>query len=160
MLPSLLRIRGLYRETRTVFSPDSPKRRGIRDVRRRPSVTHSTFVVNRKRCPFPEGIDLTQNPPKGYPGVDSRLLQIRLRTLPLVSQAGRDNVLTVLIPLCQLAARTLQDALFESVTSRHSENIPARAERSPVATPRKAQTASPRTTLSTKQFKHQLAASP
>ena len=34
------------------------------------------------------------------------------------------------------------------------------AERSPVATPRKAQTASPRTTLSTKQFKHQLAASP
>lgn len=76
-------------------------------------------MVNRKRCPFSEGIDLTQNPPTGYPGVDSRLLQIRnrLRTLPLVSQADRDNVLTVLIPLCQLAARTLQDALFESVTS-------------------------------------------
>ena len=67
-----------------------------------------------------EGVDFKHNPITGIRGVDFKLLQIRnqLRTLsPLVTAAELEDVLTVLVVLAGLAARTVLDALFQDVTS-------------------------------------------
>lgn len=50
----------------------------------------------------------------------------RLRTLPLITAADWEHVLTILIPLAGLAARALQDALFKRVTSEPQFQIAVR----------------------------------
>lgn len=66
-----------------------------------------------------EGYDLARAPVTGYVGIDLRLLRVRdeLRTQPLITSADQKNVLTVLTPLCSLAGRALQDALFRKTCS-------------------------------------------
>jgi hypothetical protein len=77
-----------------------------------------------------EGIDLRDNPMTGYPGVDRKLLQIRdrLRALSRVSAADLEDVLTILTPLCSLAARALQDVLFKAVSSELLFQVEVRNE--------------------------------
>jgi hypothetical protein len=62
-----------------------------------------------------EGIDIRRAAMTGYPGIDAKILKVRdhLRSEALINAADLNNVLTVLIPLASLAARTLQDALFK-----------------------------------------------
>jgi len=62
-----------------------------------------------------EGFDLNRAPVTGYAAIDRKLLQVRdqLRTQPLITVAELGSVLTVLTPLCCLAGRALQDALFK-----------------------------------------------
>jgi hypothetical protein len=66
-----------------------------------------------------EGFDLGRAPITGYAGIDRKLLQVRdqLRTQPLITAADLDNVLKVLTPICSLAGRALQDALFRRTCS-------------------------------------------
>jgi len=95
----------------------------------KPDQAEQPIGVIGQRTLLLEGIDLTQNPIAGYKGVDAKLLKIRnrLRTLPLIG-TDLDNVLTVLIPLSQLAARIIQDTLFEDVTSEADFQVEARNE--------------------------------
>lgn len=83
-----------------------------------------------------EGIDLSRAPITGYAGIDRKLLQVRdeLRTQPFITAADLDNVLTVLKPLCGLAGRALQDALFRGATSEAHFQADVRNElrRSPI----------------------------
>lgn len=79
-----------------------------------PLAAEQPVIVVGQRTLRIEGIDLARSPVTGYHGIDCKLLEIRneLRVQPLITVADLDNVLTVLTPLCSLAGRAPQDALF------------------------------------------------
>lgn len=95
-----------------------------------PGRSEQPIGVVGQRVLMLEGIDLKHNPITGYHSVDRKLLHIRdrLRGLPLISAAELEDVLTILVPLCSLAARTLNDALFKDVTNEPQFQVEIRNE--------------------------------
>ena len=85
----------------------------------RPGNVEQPIAVVGQRNLRIEGFDLRRAPLTGYVGVDHKILQVRnqLRTQPLISAAELENILVVLTPLCGLAGRAVQDALFREATS-------------------------------------------
>jgi hypothetical protein len=69
-------------------------------------VGHRTLII--------EGYDLRLSPITGYVAIDRKILSIRdqLRKQPAIPQQEIRDTLTILRPLCALAGRALQDALF------------------------------------------------
>lgn len=66
-----------------------------------------------------EGFDLTRNPMTGYASIDRKLLLIRdsVRRQSWILPTDLDSLLTVLRPFCNLAGRTVQDALFKGISN-------------------------------------------
>ncbi len=69
-------------------------------------VGHRTLLI--------ESVNFQANPISGYPAIDRRIIEIRnaLRHSSVTDSEVKD-ALTVLIPLCNLAGRTVQDAEFD-----------------------------------------------
>lgn len=79
-----------------------------------PSNVEQPVAVVGHRTLLIEGLNLQAHPVSGYPAIDRRILEIRnaLRQSSVIDGELRD-VLTVLIPLCNLAGRAVQDAEFD-----------------------------------------------
>lgn len=84
-----------------------------------PANTEQPVAVIGQRTLRIEGFDLSRAPITGYAAIDRKLLQVRdqLRIQPLITANELDNVLKVLAPLCNLAGRALQDALFRNTSN-------------------------------------------
>jgi hypothetical protein len=95
-----------------------------------PASAEQPIAVVGQRTLRIEGFDLGRSPITGYRAVDQKLLQVRnhLRRQALVTAADLDSVLKVLTPLCSLAGRAIQDALFTSTCSESQFQIEARNE--------------------------------
>jgi len=84
-----------------------------------PNASEQALAVVGQRTLRLEGIDVTNSPVTGYVHVDSKLLEIRdrLRRYHRQSQDELASVMEVLQPIASLAARSLQDAIFDSSVS-------------------------------------------
>ena len=84
-----------------------------------PNATEQPVAVVGQRFLRIEGIDLARNPVTGYPAIDKKLLQIRdnLRGKRHLSATDFESLLTLLKPMCGLAGRAIQDALFKGISS-------------------------------------------
>ena len=82
-----------------------------------PITAEQPIAVVGQRTLHIEGFDLSRNSITGYAAIDRKLLSMRdeLRVQSLITPAELNNVLTILTPLCNLAGRALQDALFKEV---------------------------------------------
>jgi hypothetical protein len=84
-----------------------------------PSSTEQPVAVVGHRTLRLEGIDVVKSPATGYRHIDRRLLVVRdqLRAQYRHDQSELTDVMTLVTPLCSLAGRALQDALFRDATS-------------------------------------------
>jgi hypothetical protein len=81
-----------------------------------PASAEQPLAVVGQRTLLIEAFDLTQSALTGYRAIDEQLLHVRnqLRAQRLITPAELDSVLQILKPLCSLAGRAVQDALFKS----------------------------------------------
>ena len=80
-----------------------------------PKGSEEPVVVGQRTLRI-EGIDIRGSSMTGYRDVDAKILKVRdhLRADGVINAADLGNVLTALVPLASLAARSLQDALFKN----------------------------------------------
>ena len=66
-----------------------------------------------------EGYDLARNPVTGYRAIDQKIIEFRdkMRAQPRIPGTDLANLLSLLKPICSLAGRSIQDALFKGVSN-------------------------------------------
>jgi hypothetical protein len=81
----------------------------------RPHASEQPVAVVGQRTLRVESIDVESSPITGYPAMDRKLLGIRdqLRSQRLALDEDLKSCLGLLAPLCNLACRAIQDALFQ-----------------------------------------------
>lgn len=86
-----------------------------------------------------EGFDLVRNPITGYHAIDQKIIEFRnkIRAQPRISAVDLASVLSLLKPICSLAGRSIQDALFKGVSSEAEFQVEMRNElrRDPIIGP-------------------------
>lgn len=84
-----------------------------------PDATEQPVAVVGQRTLRIEGFDLVRNPITGYSAIDRKIVQVRdqIRTQPGIDTADLASLLLVLKPICSLAGRSIQDALFKNISS-------------------------------------------
>lgn len=94
-----------------------------------PSNVEQPVAVIGHRTLLIEGLNFQVHPVSGYPVIDKRILEIRdlLRQSSVIENELKDT-LTILVPLCNLAGRAVQDAEFDRVFTEAEFQSNVRAE--------------------------------
>lgn len=85
----------------------------------RPDGSEQPVAVVGQRTLRIEGYDLARNPFTGYRSIDQKIIDFRnkLRVQPRIPGTDLANFLSLLKPICSLAGRAIQDALFKEVSN-------------------------------------------